>query len=116
MSALRLCVFLVSVWAMGVQVAAQNLSSDPMRPPPEWLAAQPTEPLQAPQEVSFRPSIIVRSPARSAAWLNGQPIRVGQVIGDSRVIRIERHRVVLENGAVIQMLEAARLKKYGDAK
>lgn len=116
MNPLRLCVCLAVTGAIGAQAATPNQPSDPMRPPPEWLAVQQAGQASAPQESPFRPNIIVRGPGRTMAWVDGQPVRVGQMVGDSRVVRIDGHRVLLANGTAIQMLEAARLQKYGDGK
>lgn len=107
--------FLMGV-SMALHAAVPQPQPDPMRPPPEWLAAQPAASEAPAQEPAARGSILVRRASQSTVWLGGQPIRVGQMIGDQKVVRIDRHRVVLEGGAVIELLGATRVIKNGDRK
>lgn len=74
-------------------IAAPAFAKDPTQPPAGRVAAS-----DAPAEAAepLRLQAIVRGPARVAAVINGQTLKVGDRIGDARVLAVRPHSVVID--------------------
>ncbi len=81
-------------------VSAQSLS-DPTRPAPEWLAAQPPLPgaVAAAQDVAATPGVLqvlVIGQTRKFAIIDGLVVRYGQSYNGSKLVGINPDGVVLQ--------------------
>jgi MSHA biogenesis protein MshK len=71
---------------------APVLALDPTQPPTGRLAAD------APAEAaaSLHLQAILRGPGRASAVINGNILRVGDRVGDARILAVHRHAVVID--------------------
>jgi MSHA biogenesis protein MshK len=92
------CAFLMVV----VPVAAQALV-DPTRPP----ASLNTEPMNSGQPMPAGPVLqsVLISPRRKEAIISGQTVKIGDKVGEAKVVRIAEGQVVLRNGTDLQTLK-----------
>ena len=80
---------------------------DPTRPPA--IAGQrPQEAIAGETEAALHPDLVLVSPRRSLAFINGQWVRPGDRWGDTRVSRIDRQGVWLRapDGSEIRLRQA----------
>ncbi|HBS79046.1 MAG TPA: Type II secretory pathway component [Pseudomonas sp.] len=68
------------------------MALDPTQPPTGRLAAD------APAEAaaSLHLQAILRGPGRASAVINGNILRVGDRVGDARILAVHRHAVVID--------------------
>jgi hypothetical protein len=89
---MRMIPFLVLIWAALVHatplVPAPDLAKDPMRSP-----TGKSETVDANEQVDISLSAIVYRPKTAMAVINGQRVKVGDVVADATVTRIEPQRV-----------------------
>jgi hypothetical protein len=71
--------------------------TDPTRPPPAWLAAQPKTAAAAEQEVASQLQSLLIGPARRYAIIDGQLLGVGDTFRDARVVAVRPGEVVLRS-------------------
>lgn len=85
---------IASTWAQGLP--------DPTRPP----AAMNTggEPVQAAPSAPVLQSILI-SQSRRQAIINGQTVKVGDSVGEAKVVKITDNEVVLRKGKGLQTLK-----------
>ena len=76
---------------------------DPMRPPAQW--SLPQTGVAAPESRGPRLQSIRISARERSAIISGHRMTVGDRLGDTRVLAIERNAVVLEVGGVSQTLK-----------
>lgn len=81
---------------------AQNLP-DPTRPP-DALATARSENAVAPAAGPVLQSVLI-SPGRRVAIINGQTVKLNDIVGDARVSKITEGSVVLRSGNAIQTLK-----------
>jgi MSHA biogenesis protein MshK len=94
---------LAASMAMAACAAAAAPFADPTRPPG---ASDPGAPSAKGGEVAaLRLESVLIAPDRRIAVINGQAVRVGQRIGDARVLRITETEVALREGASTQILK-----------
>ncbi len=90
------CLVLGSTTALGADTVA-----DPTRPPDAWLALQPQAaglPTDLPDSAGAR--VTVLGPTKRFAVVDGQVVKVGDVIKGAKVIAISAQTVTLqENGS-----------------
>lgn len=105
--------------AMAACAAAAAPFPDPTRPPGATQAGPSGGGAEAP---ALRLESVLIAPDRRIAVINGQAVRVGQKVGDARVVRITETEVALREGAATQVLKlfpaaerhpAGRLQKGG---
>ncbi len=75
-------------------------TKDPTVPPAVWLAAQPSTPGAAPQHTAnaaSRVQVILVGETRRLALVDGNVVKAGDVINDSKVLAIKVNRVVMED-------------------
>lgn len=75
---------------------------DPTRPPAALGAAR-EDGQDAPAALELQSVLI--SPQRRVAIVSGREVRVGDRIGDARVVRIAENELVLRNGQDMQVLK-----------
>jgi len=90
-------IFAVAVLLASVPVQAQSLN-DPMRPP------QVSSERQTHAAASSRLQSVLISPARSIAVIDGRAVKLGEQIGDARLVAISPSEVTLERGRERQTL------------
>jgi len=85
------------LWALCSAGAALAQSADPTRPPPAFIGAAGTVAGGGAEPVGNRLTsvVIARQGSRSRAVIDGQVLRRGDRIGDSRLIRITETQVEL---------------------
>lgn len=84
---------LLTALAGGDDVAALN---DPTQPPSRSSSTKSTEKMAAPAVRLELTSILV-APERRVAVINGQPLQIGERIGDYRVLDIQFDEVLVKN-------------------
>ena len=87
---LRLCLLA----AIGANAAAQGLTLDPTRPP-DAVAAVDT-PIAGGSGAPVLQSVIVPHSGKAIAIIGGQEVKVGGMVGDSRLVRVNDREAVLE--------------------
>jgi MSHA biogenesis protein MshK len=91
---------LVVLFLASLSALAEPLP-DPTRPPPGWAESAPD--MAATVSGPILQSVQISAAGRTAI-INGQLVRVGQKIGDARVIRISEDEVVLKGGTGMETL------------
>jgi len=84
---------LLTMLIAGTDAAALN---DPTRPPGRSSSSQSAKIATAPTTRLELTSILV-APERRVAVINGQPLQIGERIGDSRVMAIQFDEVLVKN-------------------
>lgn len=84
---------LLTALAGGSEVAALN---DPTQPPSRSSSTKSTGKMTAPAVRLELTSILV-APERRVAVINGQPLQIGERIGDYRVLDIQFDKVLVKN-------------------
>jgi len=77
-------------------------TKDPTVPPAVWLAAQPSAPGAAPQDVvviASRVQMILVGKTRRFALIDGKVVKAGDVFNDSKVLAIKADKVMTEDAA-----------------
>ena len=98
----RLIRVLAACLALGANaVGAQTTMADPTRPPPGLLAPAP-EAGEASGPVLQ--SVLLPKKGRPLAVIGGQQVRLGELYGDSRLIRLSEREAVLEGPEGIERL------------
>lgn len=92
------CAFLMIV----VPATAQALV-DPTRPPAS-LGTEPANSGQASQSGPVLQSVLI-SPRRKEAIISGQTVKLGDKVGEAKVVRIAEDEVVLRSGKELQTLK-----------
>lgn len=77
---------------------------DPTRPPSMAAAGEPNADSATTTTGPILQSVLI-SPRRTEAIISGRTVKVGDRIGDARVIRIAENEVVLRSGAGLQTLK-----------
>lgn len=94
----------VAIGMMPIAASAQVLK-DPTRPPASHGASGNDGATgAAPVSVPVLQSVLI-SPGRMVAIISGQTVKLGDQIGDARVIKITETEVVLRNGKDLQTLK-----------
>jgi len=99
---LRSQLLLVPLLALswGASALEGESTKDPTVPPAVWLAAQPSVPGAAPQDAvqaASRVQVILVGKTRRFALVDGNVVKVGDVVNDSKVLAIKANRVVTED-------------------
>lgn len=81
--------------------AAAQALVDPTRPPAALVTGE-SAPASANAPVL---QSVLMSPRRIEAIINGQTVKVGDKVGDARVVRIKENEVVLRTGKSTQVLK-----------
>ena len=84
-------------------VLAQELA-DPTRPPSSFMEGNTGDVQQAASGPVLQSVLI--SPRRREAIISGQTVKVGDSLGESKVVRITENEVVLRTGKALQTLKA----------
>lgn len=88
---------------VSAQALAQNAPStavgDPTQPPASFVAAPAAEGNGGTSGSRLRSIILPRNGGRPAAVIDGQVIRLGEKLGEARLIRLTETRAVLEGPA-----------------
>ncbi|TBV00126.1 Type II secretory pathway component [Stutzerimonas kirkiae] len=87
---------------LAVLASTLALARDPTQPPVELTPKG----AQAPP-ASLQLQAILRSPQVSRAVINGQPLKVGERLGDARVLAIHSHSVLIEREGQRETLRLA---------
>jgi len=91
-----------SVLILAVDSQAQPLS-DPTRPPTSVGGAQDQSAGKGASSLELQSVLI--SPGRRVATINGQTVKLGEKIGESRVVKIAEDQVVIRSGQDIKVLK-----------
>jgi MSHA biogenesis protein MshK len=94
-------VFLISALLAATALGAEVLP-DPTRPPALIMA--PDEAKVAVPASPVLQSVLI-SPLRRVATINGQIVKVGDKIGDAKVVKIAESEVVLRKGKDVEVLK-----------
>lgn len=94
----------VAVLASGffVGVRAQTPLSDPTRPPPGILSASAESDGQAGNTLQ---SVLIPKTGKPVAIIGGQAYRLGERVGESRLIRLTEKEAVLEGPGGVERLQ-----------
>lgn len=85
-------------------VGAQNAPlADPTRPPAELLSAASAADAEAPTGPVLQ-SVVMPKKGKPLAVIGGQQIRLGEMYGDSRLIKLTEREAVLEGPAGTERL------------
>lgn len=97
---------LVSLLLAAVPPLAALAEADPTRPPPAYVEGAPADPAGASGSgaPALQSVILPAGGGKGAAVINGQLVRVGGRIGDSRLIRVTGNEAVLSGPQGIQRL------------
>ena len=87
---------------LSVSASAAEALPDPTRPPVLLVAPEDAK-VAAPASPVLQSVLI--SPVRRVATINGQIVKIGDKIGDARVVRVAESEVVLQNGKDVQVLK-----------
>ena len=98
---LQLAIVLTLSGATGSSLAASVLT-DPTRPPAR-LTPPPSE-AAAPEAAEPVVESVIIAPGVRAAVINGQRVRLGDRLGEARVVRITEREVALETGKRVDVL------------
>ena len=93
--------FMLTLCTLTVSVRAQTLLSDPTRPPAGFSAPE------ADGGGSSGPvlqSVIVPKKGKPIAVIGGQQVKLGELYGDSRLIKLSEREAVLEGPGGIERL------------
>lgn len=98
---------LVLLWltAPVLAAAADSTVADPTRPPLARSAAEAAAPTAAP---ALELSAVLISAERTVAVINGQPLQVGERLGDARVEAIRPDAVVLRHNGEMKVIPLMR--------
>jgi len=80
---------------VGSSALAQRTASDPMRPPAGIVA----DPAADGKEVAISPvlqSVVIPVKGKPIAIIGGQQVRLGEKIGENRLVRLNEREAVLE--------------------
>lgn len=102
---------LALLWFTG---AWGGVASDPTRPPPAWLAAQPSAQgtvSQANQQSEPGLQLIVVGPTRRFAVIDGEVVKPGDAFNGSKVLHIDAGQVVVQDPSKSLKLTPAVEKK-----
>lgn len=91
-----------ALFMTAVPAAAQALV-DPTRPPAS-LGMEPANSSQASQSGPVLQSVLI-SPRRKEAIISGQTVKIGDKVGEAKVVRIAEDEVVLRSGKELQTLK-----------
>ena len=84
-AALLMCAC-TSVWA--------GTPSDPTQPSPKWIASQPGSPdKEKPRMQPMETQVIVYSPERKIAVVDGVMVRLGETYNGERLVAMKRNQV-----------------------
>ena len=92
---------LLVLYTLTVGVRAQTALSDPTRPP---LNISTPPPEAGEVTVPVLQSVIIPKKGKPVAVIGGQQVRLGDLYGDSRLIRLTEHEAVLQGPAGTERL------------
>lgn len=99
-AAARLIVSVGALSMIGASAWAQQITTDPTRPPAELAAEAPRGAIGGNQLQS-----VVISPTRKAAIINGVVVELGKKYGDAVLTKVAEDEIVLESGGSRQVLK-----------
>jgi len=92
-----------SMLLAGAQAAAQQGLLDPTRPPTVAPSPQATAERAAPPGPLLQSVLL--APGRKIAVINGEPIALGEKLGEATLVRITETEVVLKHGREMRVLK-----------
>lgn len=107
-----LCLGLAMACAPSLAAPPDTLP-DPTRPAAAWLDAQASDGKPKVVVEPPRPTVIVRGGGRQIAVVDGQQMRVGDTLGDAKLVRIEPGRLVFSNGDALSLTSEALPRPTG---
>jgi MSHA biogenesis protein MshK len=96
--------FLIGMMATVANAQTTSGLVDPTRPPSS-ISATPDAANDAPASAGLVLQSVRVSPTRVVAIINGQSVRVGEMVGEAKVIKISDGEVVLRTGKELQVLK-----------
>ncbi len=81
---------------LSVPVSAQTVLADPTRPPAGLSSSDPDA---AGVSEPILQSVVIPKKGRPVAIIGGQQVRLGEMYGESRLIRLTEKEAVLENAS-----------------
>jgi hypothetical protein len=84
----------IALFLCACTIAGAGTTTDPTQPSPKWLAAQPGGPEK--EKVQVQPmetQVIVYSPDRKIAVVDGVLVRLGETYNGERLVSMKRNQV-----------------------